>query len=1093
MKLRLHIAAVACVALVVVLAVRAHGQDSTQPSQTPSGNQSDQAAVVENLSTSVVFRNDGTSTITRSARVKIQSQAGVQAYGVLHFPYASATTTMHVDYVRVIKPDQRVITTPADDVLDMPADITRQAPFYSDLKETQVAVKGLEIGDVLEFQARSDLTKPLDPGQFWNAFNFTESAVVLQEGLEITVPGGRKVIVKSFTVQPKITVSGENRVYTWHTKNLSVKKDQTQSSDDTHFPDVQVTSFQSWGELAKWFGPLVAARAIPTPEIKAKADELTRGAKTDDEKLRELYAFVATKYRYIGIGLGIGRYQPHAAADVLSNDYGDCKDKHTLLAALLAAEGIKAFPALVNSSAKIDSDVPSPLQFDHVITAIPQGKGYLFLDTTPEVGPFGYLTANERDKWALVIPDSGLPQLVKTPADPPFQQHFHFQADAVLDKAGTLTSKMQMTFRDDSELLFRLAFRQAGTAQWNEVTQKLSQNLGFGGTVSNVTATPPDDTDTPFHISYDYKRDTYSDWADQRIGPPFPPIFIPDVPDDPSAQEKPIKLGSPEESDYVATVRLPSSTSPTLPAAVHLDTLFGAYDATYAFSGGVLHVERKLVTKVREVNPSDMDAYGKFVKAIVNDEQTFVSLNPPQSNSGTSGNPEAQKLYEQGRQAAQMRDLPGAIDYFQQAVDKDPKFALAWTALGMMHAALGARSEAEDQLKKAIALDPTQPAPYETLGTLLIVQRRFEDALAIWKQLEKAAPSNVTAVERVSALLLQLKRYPEAVTELESAVKKNPGNTTLLTQLGVAYARSGNADKAVSTLEALVKNDPSPNTLNTVAYELADDKLKLADALQYAQQAVNKEEAVTAKIDISHADPEDFASASRLAAYWDTLGWAYFRTGDLQKAEKYLNAGWHLSQDPTIADHLGQLYEKEGKKHDAIRAYQWAEATGHAPDNSDARLRALGGSGGGYNPVNLQDLRMAQVAISPKPKEHAHADFILALAADGKVTSEFVSGSDELRNAGNSLASAKFNLSFPDEGPAQIVRRGILDCEPELPHCSFAMYPLNFNLAMPVQPMSTFAPDRQSSGIDPSSITLSRRRSDSGSTPEKGSSKSDPQ
>src|SRR6185437_1907203 len=95
-------------------------------------------------------------------------------------------------------------------------------------------------------------------------------------------------------------------------------------------------------------------------------------------KIQDIYAFVSTKFRYIGIGLGIGRYQPHAAADVLSNDYGDCKDKHTLLAALLAAEGVKAYPAFINSQTKIDPDVPSPAQFDHVITAIPQGKGFVF-------------------------------------------------------------------------------------------------------------------------------------------------------------------------------------------------------------------------------------------------------------------------------------------------------------------------------------------------------------------------------------------------------------------------------------------------------------------------------------------------------------------------------------------------------------------------------------------------------------------------------------------------------------------------------------------------------------------------------------------
>jgi hypothetical protein len=44
----------------------------------------------------------------------VQSQAGVQQSGVLNFPYASGTSTMDIAYVRVIKPDNRVVETPAE-------------------------------------------------------------------------------------------------------------------------------------------------------------------------------------------------------------------------------------------------------------------------------------------------------------------------------------------------------------------------------------------------------------------------------------------------------------------------------------------------------------------------------------------------------------------------------------------------------------------------------------------------------------------------------------------------------------------------------------------------------------------------------------------------------------------------------------------------------------------------------------------------------------------------------------------------------------------------------------------------------------------
>ena len=101
---------------------------------------------------------------------------------------------------------------------------------------------------------------------------------------------------------------------------------------------------------------------------------MTKGLNSDLEKTEALYDFVAKNFRYVSLSLGVGRYQPHAASDVLHDQYGDCKDKHTLLASLLEAEGLHASSVLINSSRKLDPDVPSPSQFDHVITMLPPGN-----------------------------------------------------------------------------------------------------------------------------------------------------------------------------------------------------------------------------------------------------------------------------------------------------------------------------------------------------------------------------------------------------------------------------------------------------------------------------------------------------------------------------------------------------------------------------------------------------------------------------------------------------------------------------------------------------------------------------------------------
>src|ERR1700690_2304712 len=209
---------------------------SAQSPPKPAASDDDHSKegfVVEYYAEKEKFENDGTSFREDTGSVRIQSEAGVQGYGVLTFSYASGTGTFEVKFVRVHKPDGSVIETPPENVQDMAAQITRQAPLYSDLHEKHVAVKGLSVGDVLEYRTEDHTTKPLAPGQFWTSYTFTYSQIVLDEQLEIRVPRDRAVKIKIPTVQPQVSETGGYRVYTWHSKNLQHKDETNQKREPT--------------------------------------------------------------------------------------------------------------------------------------------------------------------------------------------------------------------------------------------------------------------------------------------------------------------------------------------------------------------------------------------------------------------------------------------------------------------------------------------------------------------------------------------------------------------------------------------------------------------------------------------------------------------------------------------------------------------------------------------------------------------------------------------------------------------------------------------------------------------------------------------
>ena len=755
-----------------------------------------------------------------------------------------------------------------------------------------------------------------------------------------------------------------------------------------------------------------------------------------------------------------------------------------MFTALLAAEHIKAMPVLINSSAKIDPDVPSPGQFDHVITALPQpqDKGYLFLDTTPEVAPYGLLMAGLRDKQALLMPAEGPAVLVQTPKDAPFAQFDHFSAYATIDSDGTLDSLDTMIMRGDVEVLFRALLRQAGPARWNDMMQAVMSNLGFGGTVSNLQATSPEATVDPIRVTYNYNRKEYSDWANGRITPPVPPLVLPNAPDD-DQNAKPIKLGSEGEFLNQVTVKLPPDSAPSLPAAVDLHESFADYSATYSFADGALHAERRLMIKVSEIPVAQIDAYRAFAKAVAKDEDTYIALkggagsgagtgtiSSPSSISSSisssasgvvssalpnraapiAGTSESRDLLEQAQSAYKRGDWVTAVDASQKAVKEDPELAAAWLVLGTAQVDLNREADGLVSIKKAIALDATNTSPYETAALRLRNERRFQPAIETWKALAAAKPDDSNPPVHIAQILSIEMLYSDAVKELLPVLQRKPNDQDVLMQLGNAYLHFPDKQDKEKGAEFLVRGANLTHgtlVLSRAASDLSENNFRLDDALRLAQQAVQQAERDASQLSLSMLTVADVRSMGTMDIAWDTLGWVQYQLGHFDAAEKYLSASWRLGQRAPVANHLGLLYEKEGKKHDAALAYTDALSSNLVVGREDTEERLEALQTGEKDKLQPSLAALEKSRTMDMPWQHVatnvSADFFVLLAPGPTVADvKFVNGSEELRDAAKTIAAAHFDAVFPDGNPSQIVRRGRLSCGPQVSatHCVFVLY-----------------------------------------------------
>ena len=239
----------------------------------------------------------------------------------------------------------------------------------------------------------------------------------------------------------------------------------------------------------------------------------------------------------------------------LGNQYGDCKDKATLLASLLAAAGYKADTVLIGAGIRFNEAVPSPAAFNHAITVVSLGVGSavssassvqtIWLDSTQEVAPYRALLAIERDKPVLRIPVDGPAHLDHPPAKLPFESVQRFEATGALDAEGVVKSRITFSFRGDDEIALRAAVRQVSPAQYDQAAQYLVSSWGFGGKVTHATFTPPEHTDEAFVMACDYEREKPGgDWDNGRIVALDAPDGLPVI-DEKEPPQLPMDLGTP--------------------------------------------------------------------------------------------------------------------------------------------------------------------------------------------------------------------------------------------------------------------------------------------------------------------------------------------------------------------------------------------------------------------------------------------------------------------------------------------------------------------------------------------------------------------
>ena len=1029
-----------------------------------------ESLVGERQDTVYRYAPDGTGSKEITAVLRMQSEAAVRQFGVLTLPFASSNERIEIDYVRVRKPDGSVVETPAADAQEMPQEVTRIAPFYSDLKEKQLPVRNLRVGDRLEYKARILRTKAEAPGEFWGQESFGSGVVLLDEHIELHVPKGKYVKVWSPEYAPDKSESGDEIVYRWTgsqlepTVNKDGKANIKEVNPEGELPAIAWTTFKSWEDVGTWYRGLELDRMVADADVKAKVSELTAGKTTDEERVRALYGYVATQVRYIGVAFGVGRYQPHQASEVLRNQYGDCKDKHTLLAAMLTSAGFHPEAVLIGAGIRMNEELPSPGAFNHLITAVPVDGKQVWLDATAEIAPYQVLVPVIRDKQALVIPETGASKIERTPAALPFAAFGRFVGNGTLSKDGTMKAQIEYTSRGDEELVLRAVLRQVPPGQWDQMVQQLSQGMGFGGTTSHAEASRPDVTTDPVKLSYDYEREKTGDWDNYKILPLFPLVFLPSIDEKNPPKKQPIELGTPRVETSISTIKLPEGWGAELPEAVHQKTGFASFDKTYKIDHETLTVERRLEIFKKRVPAEEWKAYKKWLDATVSEGENFIQLTsvgtraeekgPPKPGSN---NPEAARLVSEAYEDIQRGEINKAEKTLNEAQKINDKQTSLWSTYGYLEYERKRWDAAVENYKKEIVLNPNTFWVYSSMAWAQMYGGHFDDSVATLRTVVKLNSSDDAPAKTLAWMLTMSKQYEEVAKVLEPVAAKSPENTALQIQLGVAQMHAGKTNEVKVSLVAALKDTSDPELLNDGAYALANADVELEVAEKSAKKAVELLTAASANWKLGEEDRTQVAKQHLLIAAWDTMGWVLFREDKVDEAEGYIRASWLNRPSAEVGLHLGEIEEKKGHASAALSMYELALSselqrtptgvTVKGPDKVkvelEARVSALkqkgtkAAAGGPVNPL----LKLRVLPVGKSAGKGGFEEYSFVLSKGTVADMQRAPGKDAVLTDGEAMVRRANLLEWtPPGSSAKLVRTGTLNCHSG--DCEFIVYPM---------------------------------------------------
>lgn len=576
-----------------------------------------------------VIHLDGTSSTTYHRIIKLFNKRGIEKFGEVFITYNAWGERITIKKARTFKLDgTEVEATSIKDIFPLEG-----YRLYSHISQKVISMPALEEGVTIEYQyTLDDYSRGFIGKNFQDTFYLQDFEHIQSCRYVLTIPEGVEIKIVNFKtdVEPEIKKGESKMVYTWEASDIS---QIIYESDMPPFhniaPRITISSFSSWEEIASWYYDISREQSKADADIEAKVAELIRNETTLEGKIRALYHYVITEIRYLGLEFGISGHMPHEASEIYKYKYGDCKDKATLLIAMLREAGIEAYYVLLRTrySGEVDLDLPR-FQFDHAIAAVPLNGELMFLDGTAENYCYGNLPAMDQGVWAMVLID-GEGKFMEIPVQPAEKNQRVREIKLDLKEDGLVRGETTVLQSGIFAAYYRSIFKDLGETKRSELIQNSLSSSCPGSVLEEFSFSDLADLNVPVEQRYKFRVPSYVRKVGEKLH--LKPSIIERVESTSLVAKEERRFPMYFYSQY-CTQNIVELTIPEgyeierIPDDVDLLFPFGSYRVKYSIGEDLIKYERYYRFNTFEISKEEYSSFKEFVERIAQEDAKEIIL-----------------------------------------------------------------------------------------------------------------------------------------------------------------------------------------------------------------------------------------------------------------------------------------------------------------------------------------------------------------------------------------------------------------------------------------------------------------------------------